>query len=110
MSRFLGNTQNYVRMLLLVKRYWELIGDNFSKAGWSWGCVSAIDSNRRTIWVVDAHRDDGQRFVVRAEEKLTAFLELERITHELAGSALLGDEGNSDCLARASRALPNGRW
>jgi hypothetical protein len=25
----------------------------------------------------DAHRDDGKRFVVRADEKLTAFLELE---------------------------------
>jgi hypothetical protein len=32
-----------------------------------------------------------KRFVVRADEKLTAFLELERITHELALSALLGD-------------------
>jgi hypothetical protein len=50
---------------------------NLSKAGWSWGCVSAIDSNGRTIWIVDAHRDDGKRFVVRAEEKSTAFLELE---------------------------------
>jgi hypothetical protein len=28
------------------------------------------------------------------DEKLTAFLELERITHELAVSALLGDDGN----------------
>ena len=37
---------------------------------------------------------DGKRFVVRAEEKLTAFLELERITHELALSALLGDDSN----------------
>ena len=26
-------------------RYWEIIADNLSKAGWSWGCVSAIDSN-----------------------------------------------------------------
>jgi len=26
---------------------------------------------------VDAHRDDGQRFIVRADEKLTAFVELE---------------------------------
>jgi hypothetical protein len=43
----------------------------------SWGCVSAIDSQRRTIWIVDAHRDDGKRFIVRADEKLTAFLELE---------------------------------
>ncbi len=56
--------------------------DNLSKSGWSLGCVSAIDSNGRTIWIVDAHRDDGKRFVVRAEEKLTAFLELERVTRE----------------------------
>jgi hypothetical protein len=55
----------------------EKVVDNLSKAGWSWGCVSAIDSNGRTIWIADAHRDDGKRFVVRAEEKLTAFLELE---------------------------------
>jgi hypothetical protein len=50
---------------------------NLSKTGWSWGCVSAIDSNGRTIWIVDAHRGDGKRFVVRADEKLTAFQELE---------------------------------
>jgi hypothetical protein len=31
----------------------------------------------QTIFVADAHRDDGKRFVVRADEKLTAFLELE---------------------------------
>jgi hypothetical protein len=29
------------------------------------------------IFVADAHRGDGKRFVVRSEEKLTAFLELE---------------------------------
>jgi hypothetical protein len=38
----------------MVKRYWEIIADNLSKAGWSWGCVSAIDSDGRTIWIVDA--------------------------------------------------------
>lgn len=53
------------------------MADRLSKAGWSWGCVSAIDANGRTIWIADAHRDDGKRFVVRADEKLTAFLELE---------------------------------
>jgi hypothetical protein len=57
-------------------KYWEAIADNLSKAGWSWGCVSAVDSEGRTIWIVDAHRD-GKRFVVRADELLTAFLELE---------------------------------
>ena len=75
-----------------MKRYWEIIADKLSKAGWSLGCVAAIDSNGRTIFVADAHRDDGKRFVVRSEEKLTAFLELEGITHELALPALLGDD------------------
>ena len=34
----------------------------------------------RTIWIADAHRDDGKRFIVRADEKVTAFLELEIAT------------------------------
>ena len=46
-------------------KYWEIIADNLSKAGWSSGCVSAIDSNGRTIWIIDAHRGDGRRFIVR---------------------------------------------
>ena len=61
-----------------MKRYWEIIGDNLSKAGWSWGCVATVDAHGRTIWIADAHRDDGQRFVVHADDKFTAFLELER--------------------------------
>jgi hypothetical protein len=63
-------------------KFWEVIADNLSKAGWRWGCVSALDSNGRTIWIADAHRDDGKRFVVRADEKLRAFLELQRVTRE----------------------------
>ncbi len=66
-----------VRTPLRVKRYWEIIADNLSKAGWSWGCVSALDSCGRTIWIADAHRGDGKRFVVRADEKLMAFTEVE---------------------------------
>jgi hypothetical protein len=61
-------------------KYWETIADNLSKAGWTWGCVSTIGSNGRTFRIADAHRDDGQRFVVRADEKLPAFLEVERVT------------------------------
>jgi len=60
-----------------VKRYWEIIADKLSKAGSTWGCVATVDSNGRTIWIVDAHRDDGNRLVVHADEKLTAILELE---------------------------------
>jgi hypothetical protein len=51
--------------------------NNLSKAGWSWGCGSAVDSDGRTIWIADAHRGDGKRFVVRANEILTAFVDLE---------------------------------
>jgi hypothetical protein len=50
-----------------------------SKAGWSLGWVSAIDSEGRTIWIADAYRGDRKRFVVRADEKLTAFVELELV-------------------------------
>ena len=30
-----------------------------------------FDLHGRTIWIADAHRDDGKRFIARAEEKLT---------------------------------------
>jgi hypothetical protein len=45
------------------------------------GYVSAINSNGQTIWIAAAHRSDGKRFVVRSDEKLTAFLELESAIH-----------------------------
>jgi hypothetical protein len=45
----------------------------------------SIDSKARTVWIADAHRDDGKRFVVRANEKLTAFLELEAIVSHQVG-------------------------
>jgi hypothetical protein len=57
-------------------KYWEIIADNLSKAGWSLGWVSAMDQGGRTIWIVDAHGYE-KRFIVRADEKLTAFVELE---------------------------------
>jgi len=70
-------------------KYWKIIADNLSKAGWSWGCVSAVDSRGRTLFVVDAHRDNGKRFIVCADEKLTAFFELESARFEILGNELL---------------------
>ena len=60
-----------------MKRYWEIIADNLHKAGWSLGWVSALGLEGRTIWIVDAH-GYGKRFIVRADEMLTASVELER--------------------------------
>ena len=71
----------------MLLKYWEIIADNLSKAGFSWGCVSAVDLEGQTVWIVDAHRD-GKRFTVRAEEILTAFMELERAIHEFAVSLI----------------------
>lgn len=59
--------------------YWETIAERLSKSGWSWGCVAVVNNEGREIFVVDANRNDGRRYVVRSDEKLTAFLEIERI-------------------------------
>jgi hypothetical protein len=67
-------------------KYWEIIARSPKKRGWSLGYVSAIDSNGRTIWIADAHRGDGKRHVVHADEKLTAFVELESAISKSAHS------------------------
>jgi hypothetical protein len=67
-------------------RVQEIIARNLKKRGWSLGYVSALDSQGRTIWIADAHRDDGKRFVVRADEKLTAFMELQAATRAFSES------------------------
>jgi hypothetical protein len=72
-----------------IVKYWEIIADNLKKAGWSYGYVSAVDSQGRTIWIVDAHRGDGNRFIVRADEKLTAFVELESAINRLPQDEIL---------------------
>jgi hypothetical protein len=59
-------------------KYWEIIADNLSAAGWSWGCSSRIDSAGRVLFTADTHRGNGKRFILTADEKLTAFVELER--------------------------------
>ena len=52
---------------------WEVAGDNLKKVGLGSALVSALDLEGRTIWIADVHRGDGKRFVVHADEKLTAF-------------------------------------
>jgi len=71
----------------LSLKQWKIIAGNLDKAGFSVGWVSALDLEGRTIWIVDAHRD-GKRFIVRADEILTAFVELQRAIHEFAVEAM----------------------
>ena len=60
---------------------------------------STVDSNGRTIWIADAHRDDGKRFVVRANEFWTAFFELE--------SQCLQENWQTRSFPRAVRSVRN---
>ena len=53
-----------------------------------------------TIWIADVHRNDGKRFVVRADEKLTAFIELESaIRPRLGTRAESREERRNDQLS-----------
>ena len=103
------NRQNAARV-----KYWEIIADNLKKVGWSLGWVSAVDLQGRTIWIADAHRGDGKRFVVLRDEKLTAFLELETVMpsserlsfkHAVFAFALFFRQQVRELLGAVSRGL-----
>jgi hypothetical protein len=77
----------------------ETIADNLSKAGWSLGWVSAVDSQGRTIWIADAHRD-GKHFIVRTDEKLSAFLQLD--------SAIVRQNFHLFCISKLAQESRDG--
>jgi len=87
-SRFSKTVRGKAAVNPLCVKYWEIIADNLSKAGFNLGWVSALDIEGRTIWIVEAH-GYGKRFIVRADELLTAFVELQRAIHEFAVSLIL---------------------
>ena len=58
-------------------KHWEIIADGLSKSGWTWGLSSGFTHEGKPLVIADAHKA-GKRFIVRADEILTAFLELER--------------------------------
>jgi hypothetical protein len=70
--------------------------------------VSALDSEGRTIWIADAHRGDGKRFVVRADEKLTAFLELEAVVSIAAPIRAAGMYRKRELLRHVSGCKTSG--
>lgn len=60
---------------------WEIIADDLKKAGWNCGCISSTDHHGRQFWVVAGERQDAGRFIVCADEMLTAFHELQAAIH-----------------------------
>ena len=45
---------------------------------WTLSPRDCRSSDCSLFWIADADRDDGRRFIVHADEKLSAFVELER--------------------------------
>jgi hypothetical protein len=55
----------------------------------SWGCSWDIDATTgRVLCTADAYRNDGKRFTIIADDKLTAFLELEKVAGESLQNAI----------------------
>jgi hypothetical protein len=64
----------------------EVIADRLSEAGWRCGCISSTDHEGRQFWVVAAERESAGRFIVQADEKLTASWEVETATRAAPAS------------------------
>jgi hypothetical protein len=61
-------------------KYWEIIADNLATRGWSWGLGTIGRTDGARFFIADAHRNDGKKFVVRGEDLLAVFVELEHET------------------------------
>jgi len=46
-------------------KYWEIVADKLSAAGWSWGYSSAVTKDGWR-WIVDAHKGDGKRYIIHS--------------------------------------------
>ena len=69
-------------------RSWEIIAEKLCASGLSGGCSSEIDGTGRVLYTADAYRNDGKRFTIIADDKLTAFLELEKVAGESLQNAI----------------------
>ena len=58
-------------------KQWELVANKLGKQGWSWGYSRSV-SGYRILFTVDARAPDGRRFIVRSDQLLVAFREIER--------------------------------
>jgi len=73
--------------LRIALKYWESVVQKITKAGFSLVGSQRLILKDEQTWIVDAH-GYGKRFIIRAEELLTAFVELARAIHELPVSLL----------------------
>jgi hypothetical protein len=64
-----------------------------------------MDSEGRDIFVIDAQRD-GKRFIVRADERLAVFVELEPAIHRQPASSQSADGAGPRCSTQRAGTAP----
>lgn len=73
--------------MIMSALYWEHIADSLSRAGWSWGMVGYWSETGQRMHCLDAHMGDGRRFIVRADDLLAGFVELEAACRNAAANS-----------------------
>ena len=78
-SKIQGSPQGFILawVLFLAVAGSEIIADNFRKPGGVGAVCQRLIPAGETIWIADAHREEGRRYIVQSDELLSAFLELE---------------------------------
>jgi hypothetical protein len=69
-------------------KYWEIIADKITKSRTPWAGSPRSTITGERSGLLTRISCDGQRFIVHADDKLTAFLELETVIHEFAVAAM----------------------
>jgi len=62
-----------IRWEMSSMKYWEIVADKLSAAGWTRGYCSAVTPDGWR-WIVDAHKGGGKRYIVESDELMSAFL------------------------------------
>ena len=65
----------------MPKQYFEMIADKIAVAGWTYGYCRAYENGNREVCIAEAHKDDGHKYIAKAETLLTAFVEFEKILY-----------------------------
>ena len=60
----------------MPRQYYEMIADKMAAAGWTYGYYRAYDKCAREVWIAEAHKDDGHKYIAKAETLMTVFIEL----------------------------------
>ena len=63
----------------MLKQYFVMIADKIAAAGWTYSYYQAYDKGSREVWIAEAHKDDGHKYIAKAETLLTAFIELGKL-------------------------------